>query len=44
VTGGLARVEALVPLARMFGFSAALRSSTAGAGTFAMEFQGHAAR
>jgi elongation factor G len=44
VTGGLARVEAIVPLACMFGFSAALRSATAGAGTFAMEFQGHAPR
>jgi elongation factor G len=44
VTNGLARVEAIVPLSRMFGFSAALRSATAGAGTFAMEFQGHAAR
>lgn len=44
VDNGLAKVEAIVPLSRMFGFSAALRSATAGAGTFAMESAGHVER
>ncbi|MBX2804234.1 MAG: elongation factor G, partial [Myxococcales bacterium] len=41
--GGLSRAEADVPLARMLGFAATLRSATAGGGTFAMEPRGYAA-
>ncbi len=39
---GLARVEAEVPLAEMFGYAGALRSATGGAGTFTMRFAGYA--
>ena len=35
---GIQRIEANVPLARMFGFATSLRSRTQGRGTFAMEF------
>lgn len=44
VIAGLARAEATVPLARMLGFSSALRSVTAGDGTFSMELSGYAPR
>jgi elongation factor G len=36
--GGLARIEAEVPLAEMFGYSTTLRSSTQGKAEFSMEF------
>jgi elongation factor G len=36
--GGLARIEAEVPLAEMFGYSTVLRSSTQGKAEFSMEF------
>jgi len=36
--GGLARIEAEVPLAEMFGYSTTLRSSTQGKADFSMEF------
>jgi len=39
---GFARVEADVPLAEMFGFSTALRSSTQGKAEFTMEFSRYA--
>jgi elongation factor G len=35
---GFQRIEAMVPLAQMFGFTTALRSRTQGRGNFAMEF------
>lgn len=44
VHGSLARVEAVVGLARLFGFSEALRGATAGAGTFTAEPFGYEPR
>jgi elongation factor G len=41
VTGGVARVEAVVPIARLFGFAEALRGSTAGAGAYTAEPAGY---
>ena len=35
---GAQRIEGNVPLARMFGYSTSLRSSTQGRGTFSMQF------
>jgi len=35
---GLQVIKATVPLARMFGYSTALRSATQGRGTFSMQF------
>ena len=35
---GLQVIKAIVPLARMFGYSTALRSATQGRGTFSMQF------
>ena len=43
-SGHLARVEAMVPLGRTFGFLAALRSATAGQGSFQMEPEGYQPR
>ena len=37
-TGIFVRVDALVPLSEMFGYSTALRSSTQGKAEFSMEF------
>ncbi|MHB0859434.1 MAG: elongation factor G [Anaerolineae bacterium] len=38
ITTGVQAINANVPLARMFGYATALRSSTQGRGTFTMEF------
>ena len=35
---GLQAVKGMVPMAEMFGYATALRSSTQGRGTFTMEF------
>ena len=35
---GIQAITASVPLARMFGYSTALRSATQGRGTFSMQF------
>jgi elongation factor G len=35
---GLQIIRAVVPLARMFGYSTSLRSATQGRGTFSMQF------
>jgi elongation factor G len=35
---GMQAVDAIIPLAEMFGYATALRSSTQGRGTFSMEF------
>ena len=40
--GTYARVRAVVPLAELFGYSGALRSATAGSGTFTMQFARYA--
>jgi len=40
--GALARVEASVPLAELFGYAGALRSATSGTGTFTMRFERYA--
>ncbi|MFT8072791.1 hypothetical protein, partial [Salmonella enterica] len=39
--GALATVDALVPLAEMFGYINFLRSATSGRGTFTMEFSAY---
>lgn len=44
VDGNVAKVEAIVPLSRMFGFAEVLRSATSGDGTFSMEPSGYLAR
>lgn len=43
VDGPMVRIDAEVPLAEMFGYAGALRSVTAGAGTFSMTFARYAA-